>query len=267
MAARDNINRDLFHASDLPEEEFMNAPVIHVGTYGQADKMADHITVPTSRQRRDIHDGLMAPEDVYKHKIHSTPLSDHAKIYPVTLTDRQANRVHVRFLSERGIVAPPKVMNTVYSVHAPLDEDKRLNKLIEDRALAAMNRNEVIRYVNDRETPAQSIEDVLAGKPAPDPHSFLVPSPIINLNQMSQRALPMDYSGIRESTVTQHIKNSNYPDVDFARVMSTLKNRKSTIRPHPKQSPTQTKETPHTNSLIDPDVVWPDPQLPDMWKY
>jgi hypothetical protein len=201
MAAKDNINRDLFHASDLPEEEFMKAPAIHVGTYGQAAKRADDTTFPTAEQRADIREGFMQPEEVYEHKIHSTPLSEHAKIYPVTLTDKQANRVHSRFLKQRDI----NPSHSVYSSTVGYSGNRNFaeSSLIEDRALAALNRNEVIRYVNNRETPAQDIEDAIAGEAAPDPHSFLVPSPIINLSQMSQRALPMDYSRIVESETTK----------------------------------------------------------------
>jgi hypothetical protein len=175
MAAKDNINRDLFHASNLSEDEFMKAPAIHVGTYEQSAKMADAIG------------GLTPAED----RIYNTPISEHAKVYPVTLTDRQANRVHSRFLSQRNIKTPRSVQSSTlgYEGNRNFAEDS----LIEDRALAAMNRNEVIRYVNNKETPDDDS----------DPHSFLVPSPVINMSQMSQRALPMDYSGIVESETTK----------------------------------------------------------------
>lgn len=194
MAAKDKINRDLFHASDLPEEEFMKAPAIHVGTYGQAAKRADDTTFPTAEQRADIREGFMQPEEVYEHKIHSTPLSEHAKIYPVTLTDKQANRVHSRFLKQRDINPSSSVYSSTvgYSGNRNFEE----SSLIEDRALAAMNRNEVIKYENTHEY--SDYEDDDSG-----PHSFLVPSPVINLSQMSQRALPMDYSRIVESETTK----------------------------------------------------------------
>jgi len=193
MTAKDNINRDLFHASDLPEEEFMKAPAIHVGTYGQAAKRADDITLPTAEQRADIREGFIQPEEVYEHKIHSTPLSEHAKVYPVTLTDKQANRVHSRFLRQKDINPSPSVYSSTlgYGGNRNFEE----SSLIEDRALAAMNRNEVIKYENTREI--SESEDGF------EPHSFLVPSPIINLSQMSQRALPMDYSRIVESETTK----------------------------------------------------------------
>jgi len=195
MAAKDYINRDLFHASDLPEEEFMKAPAIHVGTYEQSAKMADLTTDATPEQRKDINEGFMRPEEVYEHKIHSTPISEHAKVYPVTLTDKQANRVHSRFLAQRGIKTPPSVTGSTlgYSGNRNFEE----SALVEDRALAAMNRNEVIRYVNRIETPDDES----------DPHSYLVPSPVINLGQMSQRVLPMDYSGIVESETTRKSKS------------------------------------------------------------
>jgi len=192
--------RDTFHASNLSEEEFMRAPAIHVGTYGQAAKMADIITDTTPAQRRAINEGWLQREDIYSDKIHSTPISEHAKVYPVTLTDKQANRVHSRFLSQRDIKTPPSVQGSTIGYEG--NREFAENSLIEDRALAAMNRNEVIRYVNTRETPDADS----------DPHSFLVPSPVINMSQMSQRALPMDYSGIVESETTKESRIKVRPE-------------------------------------------------------
>jgi len=200
MAAKDHINRDLFHASNLPEEEFMKAPAIHVGTYGQAMKLAAHRDPLTAEQKDDILNGSTTPEEIYEDKIHGTPLSEHAKIFPVTLPDDLANRVHYEFLKDRGIDPPPSVERSIYgsnsfTKHLTYDE----KELLVNRGLAAMNRNEVIRYVNEREIS----DDEYAES---EPHSFLVPSPTINLSQMSQRVLPMDYSGVVESDVTRKLK-------------------------------------------------------------
>lgn len=210
MAARDyinrklfhasNINRDLFHASDLPEEEFMKAPAIHVGTYEQAERVAELTTGVTREQIKDIQEGFIKPEEVYEHKIHSTPLSEHAKVYPVTLTDQQANRVHSQFLSQRNIKTPPSVAGSTLGFRENRNFEE--STLVQDRALAAMNRNEVIRYVNSRETRWDEYGDS-------DPHSYLVPSPVINMRQMSQRALPMDYSGIVESETTKRTRKTD----------------------------------------------------------
>ena len=254
MAARDYINRDLFHASDLPEEELMKAPAIHVGTYEQA-------------AARSLRRAAKLKETV---PVHSTPLSEHAKVFPVTLTDRQANRVHLRFLSERGMGPPPSVYtSSVGDDNFDHDEYVR-DSLIEGRALAAMNRNEVIRYMNSAETPNQR-----TGEEAPDPHSYLVPSPVINLSQMSQRALPMDYSGMVESTITKHMRTKHGKSFDdlrgdygeanerakhVQRVKEARRQRTERIEENRRKRELNT----NTGSLIDPDVVWPDPQLPGM---
>ena len=192
--------RDTFHASNLSEDEFMKAPAIHVGTYQQSAKMADLITEVTPAQKRAINEGWLEKEDISADKIHSTPISEHAKVYPVTLTDKQANRVHSRFLNQRDIKPTPSVAGSTIGY----DGNKNFaeSSLVEDRALAAMNRNEVIRYVNTRETPDDES----------DPHSFLVPSPVINMRQMSQRALPMDYSRIVESETTKNSKIKVRPE-------------------------------------------------------
>lgn len=262
MTAKDNINRDLFHASDLPEEEFMKAPAIHVGTYDQAAKMAKLTTTETPQQRKDIIEGFMKPEEVYEDKIHSTPISEHAKVYPVTLTDQQANRVHGQFLAQRGMNAPPSVFGSTFGgrnpFHKEFNESSYMqDMLIEKRALAALNRNEVIKYVNSKETPIQR-----EGEEEPDVHSYLVPSPVINMSQMSQRALPMDYSRIVESTVTKYMRNKDGDD-DFTAAKRAARKVQSIKENRTKKEP---KKAPYTGSLIDPDVVWPDPQLPDMWK-
>jgi hypothetical protein len=197
MAARDYINRDLFHASDLPAEEFMKAPAIHVGPLAQAEARARDTIEPVAGHKWS---------DLMQEKIHSTPISEHAKVYPVTLTDKQANRVHSRFLSNRGIKTSPSVLSSTLGYEGNRNFEE--NSLIEDRALAAMERNEVIRYVNNAEARYSLTLDQVRSGNVPrlsdvDVHSYLVPSPVINMSQMSQRALPMDYSGIVESETTK----------------------------------------------------------------
>jgi hypothetical protein len=197
-----DINRDLFHASDSSKEEFMKAPAIHVGTYEQAERVAELTTGVTREQIKDIQEGVIRPEEVYEHKIHSTPLSEHAKVYPVTLTDQQANRVHSEFLRQRNIKTPSSVVSSTLGSFGSRSRNSEESDLVEDRALAAMNRNEVIRYVNSRETRWDEYD----GYGDSDPHSYLVPSPVINMSQMSQRTLPMDYSGIVESETTKRTR-------------------------------------------------------------
>lgn len=198
----------VYHGSNVEEpQEFMKAPVLHVGTSDQAA----HIVNPDWRLKEE-EDG----EPVYRdamdvENVHPFAISEHASIHRITVPDDIANEAQYHFLRERGHV-PPSTVEFSRSVHGTE------HPLVKS-ALNALRQNKIVPYVNTWETPdLDHLEDEADIREASK--SFMVPSPHLNLLQFGEKEkgtqpmLPLDYTGVMPpSKRTQRHREikKNYP--------------------------------------------------------
>lgn len=194
----------VFHGSSVSSDEFMRAPLLHVGSRAAADEMTK------------------------AHRGHTVTLhfSQFAEVHPERLTDEDANEAHRQFAEarnfpvEQGIkdsslyrqrvhtYVPGEIDSTVREVPV-YDDDEHKNKI--QRAVAALGENKILQYEN-------SVEDKGST-------SYIVPSPHMNMREpgtadpQKQPVLPMDYSGVSLSERTKAFRGlpSSYVDQRAAR--------------------------------------------------
>jgi hypothetical protein len=185
------------HGTKMEPEEFMKAPLLHVGT---ADQAARAINLDWNQKEDD--EGF----PLYEHAgdvpgVHEMRLSKHAKIHPITFPDDIANEAHHHFVSDMGLETSP-------SVYTSKSQHGKEHPLV-SRALKALQSNQVIRYNNTQETP--DWDESSYDNPADarfDAYSYIVPSPSLNIAQFGQkdpqkqRMLPLDYTGVLPESET-----------------------------------------------------------------
>ena len=185
------------HGSHVDPEEFMKAPLLHVGTAEQAANIIN----PDWHQKVDDEDFPL-----YEHAgdvpgVHEMRLSEHVKVHPITFPDDVANEAHSHFVSDMGLTPPASVLYS-RSHHG------REHPLV-SRALSALKSNQVIRYHNEVETPDWDMSSYdLDSDARAVAQSYIVPSPSLNIAQFGQkdpqeqRMLPMDYTGVMPESET-----------------------------------------------------------------
>lgn len=185
------------HGSKMEPEEFMNAPLLHVGTSEQAARV-----INLDWHLKEDDEGF----PLYEHAgdvpgVHEMRLSKHAKIHPITFPDDIANEAHHHFVSDLGLETSP-------SVYVTKSQHGKEHPLV-SRALNALKSNQVIRYNNTHETP--DWDESSYDNPADarfNAYSYIVPSPSLNIAQFGkkdpqkQRMLPLDYTGVMPESET-----------------------------------------------------------------
>jgi hypothetical protein len=158
----------VFHASILPWNLASQAPVIHVGTYEQADCVhRDYEYESQTTLYFYISDDIEGFEDITKVRV----LHNGSEIFPLyivldspifstVLTDTEANTVHTLHAHEHRYPISTSVYNT-----ADMSLVGTTNVV---QALSALNNNTLIPYTNTSEGPTGGI-------------SYLVPNPQSNL--------------------------------------------------------------------------------------
>lgn len=191
------------HGSKEPPEEFLKAPLIHVGSEDQAA----HVINPNWRDKMGDDGYPLYDQAGDVEGVHGMRLSKHAKVHPITFPDDIANEAHRHFLSDMGMDASLGVQYSS-SYHGK-------DHPLVSRALGALKSNKIVRYSNTWESPDHdwSSYDNMSDAKA-DTYSYIVPSPSLNLVQFGQkdpqkqRMLPMDYTGVMpESKTTKYLKS------------------------------------------------------------
>jgi hypothetical protein len=165
-----------FHASVEPPNEFLRAPLLHVGT----EQAAEEISKFTPNRNEYV--------------THELAFSDHVQFHDDNLSDDLANEAHARFLEQKGMT-PTKTVSDSRSTTpmSPMIRGIHESKL--SAAVEALGQNKVLRYINVAEDRGST--------------SHIVPAPHMNLRQMGQAdpqkqpVLPMDYSGVAPSARTK----------------------------------------------------------------
>ena len=191
---------EVFHGSSAPLDEFMRAPLLHVGSRAAADEMAK------------------------AHRGHTVTMhfSQFAEVHPERLTDEEANEAHRQFSEARNFPVEQGIKDSslprqwrgrldgsTIGEFPIYNNDEHKNKI--QRAVAALGENKVLQYEN-------SVED--AGST-----SYIVPSPHMNMREpgtadpQKQPVLPIDYSGVSLSERTKAFRGlpSSYVDPRAAR--------------------------------------------------
>jgi|LauGreDrversion4_2_1035121.scaffolds.fasta_scaffold31712_3 hypothetical protein len=194
----------VFHGSKKEPDDFMLAPLLHVGNVEQAANVVNpNWESKTHRISEDEEEFLYdSAEDVPG--VHELRISKHAKIHPVTVPDDIANEAQRHFLQEKGLEVPG---NTIVSSSYHGKEHPLVKS-----ALNALKQNKIVPYINEYETGDISwADDDRSAYNASV--SYLVPAPHMNLVQFGQPehriqpSLPMDYTGVLpESKTTKHQK-------------------------------------------------------------
>lgn len=193
------------HGSNTSPEEFLKAPLLHVGSEDQAA----HIINPHWRDKMGDDDYPLYDQAGDVPGVHGMRLSKHARVHPITFPDEIANEAHRHFLNDMGMVES-------VSVRASSSHHGKKHPLV-SRALDALKSNKIVRYSNEVETPDHdwTSYDNMADAKA-DTYSYIVPSPSLNLVQFGQkdpqkqRMLPMDYTGVLpESETTKYLKSDD----------------------------------------------------------
>lgn len=191
------------HGSNTHPEEFLKAPLLHVGSEDQAA----HIINPHWRDKMGDDDHPLYDQAGDVPGVHGMRMSTHARVHPITFPDEVANEAHRHFLDEMG-------MDASMSVKASSSNHGKKHPLV-SRALDALKSNQIIRYDNEVETPdwGRSSYDKDSDS-REDTYSYIVPSPSLNLVQFGQkdpqkqRMLPMYYTGVLpESETTKYLKS------------------------------------------------------------
>jgi hypothetical protein len=195
---------EVYHATRWEtRDEFMKAPVIHVGS---ADQAALRIN-PFWEDKIDefgepLYDGR--PENVPN--VHRLAISPHAKIHPITVPDDIANEAHAHFLQEKGHHVPESInmSRSFHGVEHPLVKS----------ALNALRQNRIVPYQNEWEAPKLDYEMMDNASVRYHTTSYLVPSPSLNMAQfgesqkLTQPTLPLDYTGVLPESDTTKLYRS-----------------------------------------------------------
>lgn len=185
--AVDTNNLHVFHASNVPEEEFLRAPALHVGSHGVADFI-----------RQDNSHEMPA------YNIHQFKVSPHATIHPHVFSDDEADEASAALYRQHG--ASYQYGDGYY----------------DSPALNALRENKIIMYSNAAESDAHIPYDDnrwgkgFSGAVRPTTNiSLVVPNPMLNLHRKgmrpptSQPVLPMTYTGaITSQRTVRERKNS-----------------------------------------------------------
>lgn len=185
MSAADHNSRIQFHASAESLDEFMHAPVLHVGTRKAAKTLTrDRLTYSQEDRGKTF-------------KTHALAFSKHADFHDEVLSDEEANEAHAQFLEQRNIKPSSSVNDSrtpnYRSTLAPLGQEKRIQGGVD-----ALSRNKIVRYTNSTEDTGSI--------------SHMVPSPYMNMRSVGQKdpqkqpVLPMDYSPMEPSSRTRRDK-------------------------------------------------------------
>ena len=191
------------HGSNTSPEEFLKAPLLHVGSEDQAA----HIINPHWRDKMGDDDYPLYEQAGDVPGVHGMRMSKHARVHPITFPDEVANEAHRHFLDEMG-------MDASMSVQASSSHHGKKHPLV-SRALDALKSNQIVRYSNEVETPDWGSSSYDKDSDSrEDTYSYIVPSPSLNLVQFGQkdpqkqRMLPMDYTGVLpESETTKYLRS------------------------------------------------------------
>ena len=197
---------EVYHGTKYDmRSEFMQAPVIHVGSADQAAlRINPFWSDKTDEFGEPLYDG---PEDVPN--VHRLAISPHAKIHPITVPDDIANEAHAHFLQEKGHYVPESITmsRSLHGVDHPLVKS----------ALNALRQNKIVPYQNEWEAPNLDYEMMDNASIRYHTTSYLVPSPSLNMAQfgekqkLTQPTLPLDYTGVLpESETTKLFKNKTF---------------------------------------------------------
>lgn len=186
--AIDSNNLHVFHASNVPEEEFLRAPALHVGSHGVADFV-----------RSDNSHEFPA------YNIHQFKVSPHATIHPHVFSDDEADEASAELYRQHGA-----------------SYEYGEGRGYESEALNALRNNRIIMYSNSAESDTHiPYNEGRRGKgfdvsvrPTTG-ISLVVPNPMMNLHRKGMRAptsqpvLPMVYTGAIPSQRTVSERKNN----------------------------------------------------------
>lgn len=196
----------------ITPSEFLQAPLLHVGTREQALQSAIGGDTESfmSGDMDDVPKKSWNPNRRYP-GIHKLNFSQFAEFHPTVVSDEVANAVNAQKLRDIGL-EPNSRTDTSSSMK------KGMEKEYAD-ALQAVNENKILAYRNTFEVPLDR-----SGQPRTDTHpmetiSFLVPSPILNLKKagkskdpLTQPTLPMDFVGSVSESATTREKRAQMKD-------------------------------------------------------
>lgn len=149
-----------YHGTRAPKEEFMNAPVVHVGSHKSASSRVG-VTWP----------GAAA-------QLHRLQFAEHVEFHPEVLTDAEANTAHDLHATAHGLRTPESVADGVPSSY---------NRPRVWSAVDALKANKILRYENAIEAPG----DISHVVPSP---SMNLKGGRRSKDPSTQHRLPMDYS-------------------------------------------------------------------------
>ncbi len=191
----------------LKPSEFLQAPLLHVGTREQALQSAIGGDVDNymSGDMDETPRRVWNPNMKYP-GIHKLSFSQFAEFHPTVVSDEVANAVNAQKLRDIGL-----------EPNSRTETSSRMKKGMEKEyadALQAVNENKILAYRNTFETPRDRSGGVRTDTHPMETISFLVPSPILNLKKagkskdpLVQPTLPMDFVGsVSESATTREKK-------------------------------------------------------------
>jgi hypothetical protein len=173
---------NVFHASILPWTLASQAPVLHVGTYGQANTVfSDYEYACQTTLYFYISEHMNGSNDITSVRVlhnscefYSLYIVLESHIFDTVLTDTEANTAHTLHAHEFGYPLSSSVYNSA-------DLSLSHTEVVVD-AVDALKRNILIPYINTSEGPSRGL-------------SYIVPNPQSNLilrGVSSVRPLP-DY--------------------------------------------------------------------------
>ena len=192
----------VYHGSNFgTPEEFMKAPVIHVGTREQANQL-----IEPADSFAESSDKPWSP-DLEFPGVHKLNFSQFAEFHPNVMSDAHVNAAHQMLLHDQGL----RSSDTVSATSAPWGHPKSIE------AYNALKANKIVPYHNKYEVPHTPEGIPLArgtgGRSDAEHISYLVPSPSFNMSReggkdpLTQPTLPMDLSMVVQSEKTKSEKN------------------------------------------------------------
>lgn len=187
----------------MTPSEFLQAPMLHVGTREQALQIVNPVDSHMDEHR------VWNP-NARAQGVHKLNFSQFAEFHPHIVSDKVVNAIHSKKLGELGLQPTSGVGGSGEFKRGKLPAEKMHYEM----ALEALNQNKVIPYWNEFEIPHDRQGKPRTDAPLGERVSFLVPSPILNLRQAGNRrdpliqpTLPMDFIGsVSESATTRAMR-------------------------------------------------------------
>lgn len=191
----------VYHGSNLVDpEEFMRAPLLHVGTQDQANQLIENPESRFDEPNARWPIGRSFPG------VHKLQFSQFAEFHPRVMDDEYVNIAH-------GLLLQKNKMGWGDSNSAIPEHFKDMESHPEvQEALQAFESNKIVPYHNVWETPIDKMGNPRQDTKPSDHISYAVPSPRLNLKRGNRRdpqqqpVLPMDYSGTSDTDLSNRAR-------------------------------------------------------------